>query len=92
MSFILNNLHDRCFFRFFLNNASTPNQGQNKWIKLKMTSVQLLDIADSWCCADEEETAASYEDKWSKIIPFDLLLKQEWQVLAEGHDSHSKFL
>lgn len=42
-----------------------------------MTSVQLLDIADSWCCADEEETAASYEDKWSKTILFDLLLKQE---------------
>lgn len=50
---------------------------KNKWIKLKMTSVQLLDIADSWCCADEEETAASYEDKWSKTILFDLLLKQE---------------
>lgn len=63
-------------FFCFLNNASTPNQGQNKWIKLKMTSVQ-LDIADSWCCADEEETAASYEDKWSKTILFDLLLKQE---------------
>lgn len=45
-----------------------------KWIKLKMISVQLLNIADSWCCTDEEETAASYEDRWSKTIMFDLLL------------------
>lgn len=57
-----------------------------------MTSVQLLDIADSWCCADEEETAASYEDKWSKTIPFDLLLKQQEQVLVDDHDGNSKFL
>lgn len=56
-----------------------------------MTSVPLLDIADSWCCADEEETAASYEDKWSKTILFDLLLKQEEQVLVDDHDSN-KFL
>lgn len=42
-----------------------------------MTSVQLLDIANSWWCADEEETAASYEDRWSKTILFDSLLKQE---------------
>lgn len=60
----------------FLNNASTPNQGQNKWIKLKMTSVQ-LDIANSGWCANEEERAASYEDGWSKTILFDLLLKEE---------------
>lgn len=57
-----------------------------------MTSVQLLDIANSWCCADEEETAASYEDRWSKTILFDLLLKQEYQVLVQGHDSQEKFL
>lgn len=74
-------------FSFFSNNASTPNQGQNKWIKLKMTSVQLLDIANSWCCANEE-TAASYEDKWSKTL-LDLLLKQEKQVLVQGHNNQS---
>lgn len=68
MSFILDNLHDRWFFFVLFLKTMPPLQirVKNKWIKLKMTSVQLLDIADSWCCADEEETAASYEDKWSK--------------------------